>query len=151
MRLAERRTPRCVRRSSGRRSELLERELDPALVSTAVAKLDLDVPVHEAGADRALCIAATPVVCEGGSEPTTEVPVGSGPRKPVFVRATACDLARFGPVDVLCGGRTLDDIELRRNDLAYLDALGARAIPDPTTAGDFCRRFGELDNGEAQR
>jgi len=47
--------------------------------------------------------------------------------------------------NVLCGGRTLEDIELRRTDLEYLDALGARAIPDPTTAGDFCRRFGELD------
>lgn len=47
--------------------------------------------------------------------------------------------------NVLCGGRTLDDIELRRNDLAYLDALGARTIPDPTTAGDFCRRFEALD------
>ena len=47
--------------------------------------------------------------------------------------------------NILCGGRTLDDIELRRNDQAYLDALGARAIPDPTTAGDFCRRF-ELDD-----
>jgi hypothetical protein len=47
--------------------------------------------------------------------------------------------------NILCGGRTLDDIELRRNDLAYLDALGARAIPDPTTAGDFCRRFEGLD------
>jgi len=47
--------------------------------------------------------------------------------------------------NVICGGRTLDDIELRRNDLTYLDALGARAIPDPTTAGDFCRRFEALD------
>lgn len=45
--------------------------------------------------------------------------------------------------NVLCGGRTLDDIEVRRNDRAFLDALGARAIPDPTTAGDFCRRFDE--------
>jgi len=43
--------------------------------------------------------------------------------------------------NALCGGRVLQDIELRRNDLSYLDALGARAIPDPTTAGDFCRRF----------
>jgi len=43
--------------------------------------------------------------------------------------------------NVLCGGRTLDDIELRRNDPAFLDALGARTIPDPTTVGDFCRRF----------
>ena len=43
----------------------------------------------------------------------------------------------------LCGGRVLEDIELRRNDEAYLNALGAESIPDPTTAGDFCRRFDE--------
>ncbi|MCP5093073.1 MAG: IS1380 family transposase [Gammaproteobacteria bacterium] len=43
--------------------------------------------------------------------------------------------------NVLCGGRCLDDIELRRNDEAFLDSLGAQRIPDPTTAGDFCRRF----------
>lgn len=43
--------------------------------------------------------------------------------------------------NALCGGRTLDDIELRRNDRAFLNALGAKSIPDPTTAGDFCRRF----------
>ena len=45
--------------------------------------------------------------------------------------------------NAMCGGQTLDDIELRRNDRVYLDALGARSIPDPTTAGDFCRRFEE--------
>jgi hypothetical protein len=45
--------------------------------------------------------------------------------------------------NTLAGGRCLDDIELRRNDAAYLDALGARRIPDPTTAGDFTRRFSE--------
>lgn len=45
--------------------------------------------------------------------------------------------------NVLCGGRVLEDIELRRNDEAFLDALGTKAIPDPTTAGDFCRRFDE--------
>jgi hypothetical protein len=45
--------------------------------------------------------------------------------------------------NALCGGRTLDDIELRRNDRVFLDALGAKSIPDPTTAGDFCRRFNE--------
>ena len=44
--------------------------------------------------------------------------------------------------NILCGGAVLDDIEVRRNDRAFLDALGARTIPDPTTAGDFCRRFG---------
>ena len=46
-------------------------------------------------------------------------------------------------LNLLCGGTTLDDIENRRNDAAFLDALGARAIPDPTTAGDFLRRFDE--------
>lgn len=39
--------------------------------------------------------------------------------------------------NALCGGHVLDDIEARRNDAAFLDALGARTIPDPTTAGDF--------------
>jgi len=43
--------------------------------------------------------------------------------------------------NVLCGGRTLQDIDVRRNDEVYLDALGVDMIPDPTTAGDFCRRF----------
>lgn len=43
--------------------------------------------------------------------------------------------------NALCGGQVLDDIEVRRNDTTFLDALGARTIPDPTTAGDFCRRF----------
>jgi hypothetical protein len=41
------------------------------------------------------------------------------------------------------GGTWLEHLELRRNDEAYLDALGAQRIPDPTTAGDFCRRFSE--------
>jgi hypothetical protein len=45
--------------------------------------------------------------------------------------------------NVLCGGTCLQDIELRRQDEVYLDALGAQRIPDPTTAGDFCRRFDE--------
>jgi hypothetical protein len=41
----------------------------------------------------------------------------------------------------LCGGTCIQDLELLRNDEVFLDALGARRIPDPTTAGDFCRRF----------
>lgn len=45
----------------------------------------------------------------------------------------------------LCGGMTLDDIELLRNDQNHLNALGTDSIPDPTTAGDFCRRFKEKD------
>jgi len=43
--------------------------------------------------------------------------------------------------NAMCEGCCLEDIELRRNDEAFLDALGTQRIPDPTTAGDFCRRF----------
>jgi hypothetical protein len=45
--------------------------------------------------------------------------------------------------NALCDGVRLEDIELRRNDEVFLDALGTQRIPDPTTEGDFCRRFGE--------
>jgi len=47
--------------------------------------------------------------------------------------------------NALCGGTCLQDLERRRNDEVFLDALGARRIPDPTTAGDFCRRFRRED------
>jgi hypothetical protein len=47
--------------------------------------------------------------------------------------------------NLLAGGQCLEDIEVWRNDEVYLDALGAQRIPDPTTAGDFCRRFDAYD------
>jgi hypothetical protein len=47
--------------------------------------------------------------------------------------------------NLLAGGTCLEHLELLRSDGAYLDALGARRIPDPTTAGDFCRRFAAAD------
>jgi hypothetical protein len=47
--------------------------------------------------------------------------------------------------NILAGGQRLEHLELRRNDEVYLNALGAERIPDPTTAGDFCRRFREPD------
>ncbi len=48
----------------------------------------------------------------------------------------------------LAGGECLDHVELLRNDVNYMDMIGARRIPYPTTAGDFCRRFkwsGDID------
>jgi len=47
--------------------------------------------------------------------------------------------------NVMCGGTRLEDIERLRHDVAYMNALGADLIPDPTTAGDFTRRFSEAD------
>ena len=43
--------------------------------------------------------------------------------------------------NILCNGQCLEDIERLRNDQAYLNAVCADRIPDPTTAGDFRRRF----------
>jgi Transposase DDE domain group 1 len=44
--------------------------------------------------------------------------------------------------NILAGGTRIEHLELRRNDEVYLNALDAQRVPDPTTAGDFCRRFG---------
>lgn len=45
--------------------------------------------------------------------------------------------------NVLCGGTRLEDLERLRSNEAYLNALGCDRVPDPTTAGDFLRRFDE--------
>jgi hypothetical protein len=45
----------------------------------------------------------------------------------------------------LCDGTCLQDLELLRQNEVVLDALGARRLPAPTTAGDFCRRFDRAD------
>ena len=47
--------------------------------------------------------------------------------------------------NALLDGKRLEDIELRRNDEVFMDAIGAERIPDPTTAGDFTRRFEKKD------
>ena len=47
--------------------------------------------------------------------------------------------------NVLAGHTCLEDLELLRHDEAYLDLLGTPRIPDPTTAGDFLRRFHQSD------
>ena len=52
--------------------------------------------------------------------------------------------------NMLCGGARLEDLGALRNNVAYMDALGAEVIPSPTAAGDFTRRFGEADVIELQ-
>ncbi|MQA92966.1 MAG: IS1380 family transposase, partial [Gemmatimonas sp.] len=47
--------------------------------------------------------------------------------------------------NVLTGGTRLEDIDRLRNDVSYMNGLGTRLIPDPTTTGDFLRRFTEAD------
>jgi hypothetical protein len=47
--------------------------------------------------------------------------------------------------NILAGGVRLEDIEQRRQDENFLNGLDAQRIPDPTTAGDFTRRFEAAD------
>jgi hypothetical protein len=46
---------------------------------------------------------------------------------------------------VLTGGTRLEDVDRLRNDVPLMNGLGARLLPDPTTTGDFLRRFTEAD------
>lgn len=46
---------------------------------------------------------------------------------------------------VLTGGTRLEDVDRLRNDVPLMNGLGARLLPDPTTLGDFLRRFTEAD------
>jgi hypothetical protein len=48
-------------------------------------------------------------------------------------------------MNAMCHGSRLEHMEYLRNNSAFLDAIGADCFPDPTTAGDFCRRFAEQD------
>lgn len=43
--------------------------------------------------------------------------------------------------NVSSGGTRLQDVESRRENVSYLEAVGAEKIPAPSTAGDFLRRF----------
>jgi hypothetical protein len=43
--------------------------------------------------------------------------------------------------NITADGTCIEDLEHLRTNEAVLDALGAQRLPDPTTAGDFCRRF----------
>jgi len=52
--------------------------------------------------------------------------------------------------NVLAGGSRLQDLDSLREDEALMTMLGARRLPDPTTAGDFLRRFSAADIGTLQ-
>ena len=47
--------------------------------------------------------------------------------------------------NIVTGGQCLEDMEHRRQDIGYLNAMNAKRIPDPTTGGDFLRRFKKKD------
>lgn len=52
--------------------------------------------------------------------------------------------------NIIAGGVRLEDLELRRQDENFLNAFDTKRLPDPTTAGDFTRRFTPFDILELQ-
>jgi hypothetical protein len=52
--------------------------------------------------------------------------------------------------NLFCGGRYIEDIASLQHSPAAKNLLGACRIPDPTTAGDFLRRFMDADLGALQ-
>lgn len=48
-------------------------------------------------------------------------------------------------LNVFCGGKTIDDLNILRQNSAFRSLAGAEAIPSPTAAADFCRRFSADD------
>lgn len=59
----------------------------------------------------------------------------------IYLPYTESDHVLNMAYNIMAGGTCLEHLELLRNNEAYLNALGVQRIPDPTTAGDFCRRF----------
>lgn len=45
--------------------------------------------------------------------------------------------------NIITGGKSSEELDRRRKNVGYLNALGAKRIPASTRAGDFLRRFTE--------
>jgi hypothetical protein len=50
-------------------------------------------------------------------------------------------------LNLILGGTCLEDLSRLQHDPAILRMLGGDRVPDPTTSGDFLRRFGSQVNG----
>ena len=132
-----------IRRQLAKRKRRIQRRLDKT-------KFGGDCPViaatniHYELADRAQAISAGGIGLIHQLVKRLELDQAINRQVPIFklyLPYSESDHVLNIAYNLLAGGTCLEHLELRRNDKAYLDALGARRIPDPTTAGDFCRRF----------
>ena len=137
-----------LHRRLAHRKRRIERRLDPSNCTGAAAPTLRARPIHYELADRTRGIAhggigaVHTLACQLG------LPQAINERLhllKIHLPYHESDHVLNIAYNALCEGSCLDDIELRRNDEVFLDALGARRIPDPTTAGDFCRRFSSAD------
>lgn len=136
-----------LRRQALRRKRKMQQRIDPANASGASPMIKPDAIKYEL-ADKQQAIAA------GGIGTLLEMTKQLDLRKeinqavPLFKLHLPYDEADHVfniSLNLLAGGQCLEHIEDRRCDEAYLNALGADRIPDPTTEGDFCRRFSTQD------
>ena len=150
------RVQRKQRKDKRRRANKLRREQRRIEARLALAKEmeDQDRPLLSSRRVRYELADRTKAIAQGGIGAMHQIALQSGLVRRIDEKLHVLKLHRpYHESDHVlniaynsaCGGQTLDDIELRRNDEAFLDALGTPAIPDPTTAGDFCRRFHEAD------
>jgi Transposase DDE domain group 1 len=135
---------REMRRRLAREQRAIERRLAAAVAPNAGGPVLGRAPIRYELAERARGVA------HGGMGMVARLVADVGLAEEID--ASVCVLRQHRPYhesdhvlniayNALCGGTRLDDIELRRTDRVFLDGLGAAALPDPTTAGDFCRRF----------
>lgn len=143
------RVNRSYRKILRNRKQKIERRLDPKK-----AWSDQPEPIMKAGAIHYEKSARTRAVnCGGiGAVHTMVKKIGLAAEIDVRVHLLKRHLPNHESDHVLnlaynamLDGVRLQDIELRRNDEAFLDGLGAQRIPDPTTSGDFTRRFSQGD------
>jgi hypothetical protein len=136
-----------LRRKLDRRQRRLAQRIDPKNWNGQSPMLDPPA-IHYELADR------TQAVCVGGLGVVQQLVKQLGLAEsinrncPIFkVRLpySEADHVLNIAYNVMAGGSCLEHLELRRTDEAYLNAVGAQRIPDPTTAGDFCRRFSAWD------
>jgi len=69
------------------------------------------------------------------------LPASNGGNLEDEITSRRTHLRKVEYLNSLCGGKCLDDLEFRRKDEGYLNAIRALRIPDSTTARNFCRRF----------
>jgi Transposase DDE domain group 1 len=141
---------KSIRRQLDREKRKIETRLEP-LIGGAEPREDGGPELRGSGISYELTQRTRAIACGGvGAIMRLVESVGLAPA--INERAAVLKMARPYrdsdhvlniALNLLCGGEVLEDIEVRRNDVTFLDALGARAIPDPTTAGDYLRRFDE--------
>lgn len=137
-----------VRKKLERRKRRLEKRIDPTDLSGMGQPMFTASNIHYELADRAQGIAAGGIGLVHKLVKRLKLDEAINQQVPLLklhLPYHDSDHVLNIAYNILAGGTRLEHLELLRTNEAYLDALGAQRIPDPTTAGDYCRRFKPTD------